>query len=445
MANVVESVRITDKARVPEELAEFEGLAKDEHNKLVGVDEAGNTRIITGLGDLVMKMALETGVAEEVEPEDELTQLTPEIRALVEGLVKEQTTDLTKRLDTVEKERDELNKKIEELEAQLSEAASRGLNGFEIRDEVELKQADGEFKPGFKVVGFDQEGDQEYILVKDEETRLITSVQPSNIKKIEGSDPVADPVILDPPADPIASPADRRRAEVKQPLTSRIRSRFFGGPGPREYYIDDGGRYYVIEDDQEVYVDPPTDKLIGAVAVGAVVGVAIWELVGERIFGFGEGGSHQLKEVINNQAIEINKLNGVNEHLTSVNQHIHRELWHGHSHDLRAIHGLHNQIARDHAQEIHTINGLKKRINESNSVVAYKAAFRYPWDWATYKVGNLRAETWLHTLATRAAQHGHKVRWFSDGFLPNGAKKEILQIDGTTNTSSVVRVLNQYQ
>ena len=65
-------------------------------------------------------------------------------------------------------------------------------------------------------------------------------------------------------------------------------------------------------------------------------------------------------------------------------------------------------------------------------------SYDHPWDWAAEKFGDANAMDQLHNLADKAMADGHTVQWF-DG--PGGTWMEV---DGSSATADVLKVLNKY-
>lgn len=65
-------------------------------------------------------------------------------------------------------------------------------------------------------------------------------------------------------------------------------------------------------------------------------------------------------------------------------------------------------------------------------------SYDYPWGWAAEKFGDANAMDQLHNLADKAIADGHTVQWF-DG--PGGTWMEV---DGSSVTADVLKVLNKY-
>ncbi len=186
------------------------------------------------------------------------------------------------------------------------------------------------------------------------------------------------------------------------------------------------------------------------IAASLVLGAVLWEVVGERIFGFHDGGvtKREITNIINEHTASLKHQEAIH-HAAEMKQdtayHMAemKAIANARHDELQAIHGVYKEVSHDHQQEMKAIHGLRQRLHESDTFTGVKFAVRYPWDWAANKVGIYRATPYLHELAARAATHGHKVQWIFNGRLPNGARNEILKIDGTTNSRRVISVLNQ--
>jgi len=66
-------------------------------------------------------------------------------------------------------------------------------------------------------------------------------------------------------------------------------------------------------------------------------------------------------------------------------------------------------------------------------------SYDYPWDWAAEKFGDANAMDQLHNLADKAMANGHTVEWFNN---PDGTAW--LEVDGSSATADVLKVLNKY-
>lgn len=233
----------------------------------------------------------------------------------------------------------------------------------------------------------------------------------------------------EPPIEPEAHKVDYR-----EPLGLRLRRRLTGEPEPPQYYKDDKG-YFYYEEEEKVYVPAETVERRG---VGA--GAALLMLGGAALAGFI---GYEIAKSGHSSNVDISKIHkevtDINQQLNSFEAQSASQRIHDHRQEMQAIHNLQDQIARDHTQEMKAIHNIRSLHERAQDTGAYWAV-RYPWDWAANKVGALRAEGWLHTLAARAVQHGHSVRW-----LAGGHGTEILQVDGRTGTGYVVDVLNQYR
>ena len=83
-------------------------------------------------------------------------------------------------------------------------------------------------------------------------------------------------------------------------------------------------------------------------------------------------------------------------------------------------------------------NSVDKIVNNINPDTSNFNSYDYPWDWAAEKFGDANAMDQLHNLADKAIADGHTVQWF-DG--PGGTWMEV---DGSSVTADVLKVLNKY-
>ena len=66
------------------------------------------------------------------------------------------------------------------------------------------------------------------------------------------------------------------------------------------------------------------------------------------------------------------------------------------------------------------------------------SSYDYPWNWAAEKFGDANAMDQLHNLADKAMADGHTVEWYNTGGI------EYLEVDGSSVTVDVLKVLNKY-
>ena len=78
-------------------------------------------------------------------------------------------------------------------------------------------------------------------------------------------------------------------------------------------------------------------------------------------------------------------------------------------------------------------------VNNINPDTSNFNSYDYPWDWAAEKFGNANAMDQLHNLADKAMANGHTVEWFNN---PDGTAW--LEVDGSSATADVLKVLNKY-
>ena len=80
----------------------------------------------------------------------------------------------------------------------------------------------------------------------------------------------------------------------------------------------------------------------------------------------------------------------------------------------------------------------KEIVNAFNPDTLNFDSYDYPWDWAAKKFGAANAMDQLHNLADKAMANGHAVRWYNTGGI------EYLEVDGSSVTADVLKVLNKY-
>ena len=80
----------------------------------------------------------------------------------------------------------------------------------------------------------------------------------------------------------------------------------------------------------------------------------------------------------------------------------------------------------------------KEIVNAFNPDTSNLSSYDYPWNWAAEKFGDANAMDQLHNLADKAMANGHAVRWYNTGGI------EYLEVDGSSVTADVLKVLNKY-
>ena len=81
---------------------------------------------------------------------------------------------------------------------------------------------------------------------------------------------------------------------------------------------------------------------------------------------------------------------------------------------------------------------VDKIVNSVNPDTSNFNSYDYPWDWAAEKFGDANAMDQLHNLADKAMADGHTVEWYNTGGI------EYLEVDGSSVTADVLKVLNKY-
>ena len=80
----------------------------------------------------------------------------------------------------------------------------------------------------------------------------------------------------------------------------------------------------------------------------------------------------------------------------------------------------------------------KEIVNAFNPDTSNLSSYDYPWNWAAEKFGDANAMDQLHNLADKAMADGHTVEWYNTGGI------EYLEVDGSSVTADVLKVLNKY-
>ena len=83
-------------------------------------------------------------------------------------------------------------------------------------------------------------------------------------------------------------------------------------------------------------------------------------------------------------------------------------------------------------------NSVDKIVNSVNPDTPNFSSYDYPWNWAAEKFGDANAMDQLHNLADKAMADGHTVEWYNTGGI------EYLEVDGSSVTADVLKVLNKY-
>jgi len=486
MTEAVRTFKFKNAEYVPESLSERFGF--DENDHLVNINEKGEATQARKLGYAIVELGLKGGMIEEEAPPqaspevalllrrldeiesqmDEMMafiegktsdpdEISPAMQAKIDAIIEEKTKPLKDKIDELITENQSLKEDNERLEKELAEAKGEAPKPkdpeFKTGDEVVVDQTDSKFRSGYVFERIEDKDDKKYAVLKDK-SGSVTSVEMERVKRPSDVNPT-DIVAYDTPP-PTTPQAQRKRFEVRQSWYDKVRGR-----PARQYFIDDDNRpYYLDESDQPVYVrkeeleeregSTAAGIAIGAFAVGATA-LITWLLTRHGHNGVNMDEFNSLK--INENRHHLQEMQAINTHhvqemnaidaaknaelkaISAHDAHMTREIWHSHKHDQQIYDGIQNRIDREHAQEMRAIKSLHDRLQ--NTGIYWGA--RYPWDWAASKVGSLQAESWLHTLAGRAAKHGHKVVWL------HNQGKEVLQVDGTTNTAKVVNTLNRYR
>jgi hypothetical protein len=191
MADAVEQIRFKNKQALPDELKDYDGLGRDEKNRLALFDEGGNpVKGVRDVGDLLMKTLINLNHAEELDSSDEkndFARLNQRINELEKQLKKaekrgakpdddKEDPDLDARIQRIV---DEQTKDLREKLARYEE----GVDGFRIGDSVGWATEEGNYDSydlGYIVVGYTDEGK---INIKDLESGDIAyDIEPSELE-----------------------------------------------------------------------------------------------------------------------------------------------------------------------------------------------------------------------------------------------------------------------
>lgn len=458
MPRVTESIRLTNKEALPEELAAFKGFGKDERGHLVGIyEDDDKTKTVQNLSDLLMKTLVELGVAEEVTG----GEISPVAQAIIDRL-EQQNSLLEAQVTTLETEKAELearltqyDERFESLEGQLSdlqrslEDRDREIDGFRIGEAVALlvEAQDEEYELGYTVSGFSAENEHG-ILIKNSETEEeieVPSARLAHEDELEDEELDPEPIEGRPGRFGRWSPNQALGRGMTNWMTRRTTT-------VTEY--DDSGRP----------VNETTERrgagLAAAIGVGAVLGGLAIEIYEHKIMGHST--SRELRQITQNHIAEMKAINA-HEHadklrdaaqhkaemtaihnldlqekaahtseIKAINAHEHADFLrarHAHKHDLDAINGVLKAVNKDHHTLLEHAGIYGTPTGHSGDFSGYST----PWDYT-------HNESQLHIWASKAAAGGHKIRW-----IPIGSGKEMLEVDGTTNTQRVLQVVTQYR
>ena len=443
MAELVEQYSIKDSEAFADVLEGYTTLGRTERGKLYGEKDGRLEEIGRSAADVLFAFGENSGALVKIEAvkEEDDEKLVQHIQQLKEQLVSERAehaAEIEQLNNEHERELSQLRQELDHFKAALDQALteleSKGLITEEARHNIE-ERSDTSAESPKETIFVDSA--EEPVVVEAEVSRDGIKLEPGDKVRIwHGRDTVEREVygIKDGKVG-IFDPDDPEKKvyyispDLVRPATAVEETSYLEETTPRGLLPR---RRVVVEEFREFASNNPVIVGLGAVAAGAagVLGAVLWETVGERIFGFHDGG------VTKKEIISI-----INHHDSVLRHRVHALS--SHVAGLEAAEKV--EKAHEHTQDLALQHLKREELKESNTLTAYKFAFRYPWDWAANKVGIYRATPWLETLANKAAAHGHKVQWIFNGYLRNGAKDMILKVDGTTNTRHVVSVLNQYR
>ena len=97
-----------------------------------------------------------------------------------------------------------------------------------------------------------------------------------------------------------------------------------------------------------------------------------------------------------------------------------------------------NQIPQSGNKPLIDNPAAKPIVDNINPGASNFNSYDYPWNWAAEKFGDANAMDQLHNLADKAMADGHTVEWYNTGGI------EYLEVDGSSVTADVLKVLNKY-
>ena len=97
-----------------------------------------------------------------------------------------------------------------------------------------------------------------------------------------------------------------------------------------------------------------------------------------------------------------------------------------------------NQIPQSGDKPLIDNPAAKPIVDNINPGASNFNSYDYPWNWAAEKFGDANAMDQLHNLADKAMADGHTVEWYNTGGI------EYLEVDGSSVTTDVLKVLNKY-
>ena len=89
-------------------------------------------------------------------------------------------------------------------------------------------------------------------------------------------------------------------------------------------------------------------------------------------------------------------------------------------------------------QQSGSTSSMHNIVNSANPDTLNFSSYDYPYSWAADKFGDANAMDQLHNLADKAMADGHTVEWYNTGGI------EYLEVDGSSVTADVLKVLNKY-
>lgn len=456
---VVRSV-VIDKESAPEAIADIDKAEIRRGEGLVLLS-GENEKKVGHVGEFAVDLMIEAGFAKE----ESIEGISSEAQAVIDQL-RAQVATLTQEKEALERR---LNNELEDLRNQIA-ALRTELDDSKKTLDDQIKEDFGDVwvaRKGNPIIIETDEGytDEGWTALEDpykkDDGRWYIQVTNGEVTEERPLNSVHRARIKSDPDDP-----EPQRINLKD----RLRYYMRGGPAytayNRKLIERDGRRVVVTEQELPAGVEtlpPPPEEGRGALAVGALaVGALVGGLVAYAIWGRHGHDDSAIRETIlrhtqiekAHHAAEMKAIAG-EEHLDNINHVAEmKAIASNHADEMKTIAANHKQemtylkehvhdaIVHAHGHEMLAIHGNEFTDGQSNSYFHpgdYSSStgdfsrYQYPWDYT-------HNETQLHVWADRASRAGHKVHW-----IVNAQGKEILQVDGTTNTQKVLEVITKYR
>jgi hypothetical protein len=269
MANTAETLKVVDRDRLPDSVADAEGF-RIEEGRLVRVDDQGNTHRVDRVGALAFELLRTSGMAEDVSLETQIHNLSQQLEqalAVIETQG-ERIASLSERLDATDPMRRsfELNERVRVKSGELTDGEDLIEDNAKIISGVWIQEEEGE--------------DVEYVTV--DRGGEIMQIKLQDLREWQTRDISWPSTSNETPSPPTKL---TRRDRVMMPLNNAVTG-VLTRRLSKDYVYDDRGRVV-----QEVEVKRGVNPIaaIGGVALAGVLG---WWLASKT------GHSHH--DVVNN-------------------------------------------------------------------------------------------------------------------------------------------------